>query len=78
MSGEADNPNERALNCVSLAVGEGDTALLQDELTDTVYEVKPRFLTNAAGLWIDFANRGLDLSTCFSGGTKDSHFVFPL
>ncbi len=49
--------------------------LLRDELADTVYEVKPRLVINAAGPWIDFANRSLGLSTYFIGGTKGSHLV---
>ncbi|MFZ1042757.1 MAG: glycerol-3-phosphate dehydrogenase/oxidase [Anaerolineales bacterium] len=72
---EADNPNARAVNYVSLTGGSGNTLLLQDELTDTVYEVKPHLVINAAGPWIDFANRSLGLSTHFIGGTKGSHLV---
>ena len=75
LDAEADNPNARAVNYVSLAGGNHDTLLLRDELTDTVYEVKPRLFINAAGPWIDFANRSIGLSTHFIGGTKGSHLV---
>ena len=75
LDAEADNPNARAINYISLANGSGDTLLLRDELTDSVYEVKPRLLINAAGPWIDFANHSLGLSTRFIGGTKGSHLV---
>ena len=75
LDAEVDNPNARAVNYVSLAGGNHDTLLLRDELTDTVYEVKPRLVINAAGPWIDFANRSLGLSTHFIGGTKGSHLV---
>ena len=72
---ETDNPNARAINYVSLTGGSGTTLLLRDELTVTVYEVKPHLVINAAGPWIDFANRSLGLSTHFIGGTKGSHLV---
>jgi len=75
LDAEADNPNARAINYLSLAGGSGNTLLLRDELTDSVYEVKPRLMINAAGPWIDFANRSLGLSTHFIGGTKGSHLV---
>jgi glycerol-3-phosphate dehydrogenase len=75
LDAEADNPNARAINYVSLIGGSDDTLLLRDELTDTVYEVKPRLVINAAGPWIDFTNRSLGLSTHFIGGTKGSHLV---
>jgi len=55
---------------MSLSGGEGNTLLLRDELTDAVYEVRPHLVINAAGPWIDFANRSLGLSTHFIGGTK--------
>jgi glycerol-3-phosphate dehydrogenase len=37
--------------------------------------VRPKLLINAAGPWIDFTNKKLDLSTRFIGGTKGSHIV---
>ncbi len=75
LDGEAVQPGARALNYISLAGGSGETVLLRDELTDTVYEVRPRLLINAAGPWIDFTNRNMGLSTRFIGGTKGSHLV---
>ncbi len=75
LDAEADNPNARAINYMSLTGGSGDTVLLRDELTDSVYEVKPRLVINASGPWIDFANHGLGFSTRFIGGTKGSHLI---
>ncbi len=75
LDAEAENPNARALNYMSLVSGSGDTLLLRDELADAVYEVKPRLVINAAGPWIDFANHSIGLSTRFIGGTKGSHLV---
>ena len=39
LDAEADNPNARAINYMDLVGGSGNTLLLRDELTDTVYEV---------------------------------------
>jgi glycerol-3-phosphate dehydrogenase len=75
LDAEADNPQARAINYMSLVSGNGDTLLLRDELSGTMYKIKPRLLINAAGPWIDVANRGLGLSTRFIGGTKGSHLV---
>ena len=75
LDAEAENPNARALNYVSMIGGSEDTILLRDELTDETYDVRPKLLINAAGPWIDFTNKKLDLSTRFIGGTKGSHIV---
>lgn len=75
LDAEAENPNARALNYVSMAGGGEDTILIRDELTDETYDVKPQLVINAAGPWIDFANRKLGLSTGYIGGTKGSHVV---
>ena len=75
LDAEADYPNARALNYVSMVSGEKDTVLLRDELTDETCEVHPKLLINAAGAWIDFANHQLGLSTRYIGGTKGSHLV---
>ncbi|HSK87285.1 MAG TPA: glycerol-3-phosphate dehydrogenase/oxidase [Anaerolineales bacterium] len=75
LDAEAENPNARALNYVSMIGGSDDTVILRDELTDETYDVHPRLVINAAGPWIDFTNRKLGLSTHFIGGTKGSHIV---
>ncbi|MDP1547745.1 MAG: FAD-dependent oxidoreductase, partial [Anaerolineales bacterium] len=75
LDAEAESPNARALNYVSMVKGEKDTVFLRDELTDETYEVHPKLVINAAGPWIDFANHSLGLSTRFIGGTKGSHLV---
>ena len=75
LDAETDHPGARAINYMSLVSGTGKKLLLRDEITDAVYEIKPRLLINAAGPWIDFANRSLGLSTRFIGGTKGSHLV---
>ena len=75
LDAEADNANARAVNYMSLTKTDKDTVLLRDELTDTVYKVKPRLVINAAGPWIDFTNRNLGISTRLIGGTKGSHLV---
>jgi glycerol-3-phosphate dehydrogenase len=75
LDAEAENPRARAINYMSLVNGTGSKLLLRDEITDEIYEIKPRLLVNAAGPWIDFANRSLGLPTRFIGGTKGSHLV---
>ena len=75
LDGEAENPNARALNYVSMIGGSEDIIMLRDELTDETYDVHPKLVINAAGPWIDFTNKKLGLSTRFIGGTKGSHIV---
>ena len=59
LDAEAENPRARAINYMSLVNGTGSKLLLRDEITDMVYEIRPRLLINAAGPWIDFANQSL-------------------
>ena len=75
LDAEAENPNARALNYVSMIGGSEDVIMLRDELTDETYDVRPKLLINAAGPWIDFTNKKLGLSTRFIGGMKGSHIV---
>jgi glycerol-3-phosphate dehydrogenase len=75
LDAEAENLNARALNYVSMVGGSEDSIILRDELTDETYDVKPKLVINAAGPWIDFANRKLGLSSGYIGGTKGSHLV---
>lgn len=75
LDAEAENPNARALNYVSMVGGGEDIIILRDELTDETYDVKPKLVINAAGPWIDSANRKLGLSSGYIGGTKGSHLV---
>lgn len=75
LDAEADSPNARALNYVSLVSGSGKNVILRDELTDETFEVQPKLLINAAGPWIDFVNHSMGHSTKFIGGTKGSHLV---
>jgi glycerol-3-phosphate dehydrogenase len=73
LDAEAESPNAHALNYVSMVGGSEDIIIIRDELTDETYDVKPSIVINAAGPWIDFANRKLGLSTGYIGGTKGSH-----
>ncbi|MEW5828412.1 MAG: glycerol-3-phosphate dehydrogenase/oxidase [Chloroflexota bacterium] len=72
---DAEADGGRALNYVSLAGFEGDSAILRDELTGSTFDVKPSLIVNAAGPWIDAANGTLGLRTRYIGGTKGSHLV---
>jgi glycerol-3-phosphate dehydrogenase len=73
--GRQANEQAYALNYVSAVGAEGDRVLLQDEETGERFSVKPQIVINAAGPWIDFANRAMGLDTHFIGGTKGSHLV---
>ncbi|MDO9301409.1 MAG: glycerol-3-phosphate dehydrogenase/oxidase [Anaerolineales bacterium] len=75
LDAEADSPNARALNYVSMVSGEKDSVTLRDELTGETCVVRPKLVINAAGPWIDFANDKLGLSTQYIGATKGSHIV---
>ena len=75
LDAEAYNPNAHALNYLTMVGGSEDTIILRDELTDESYDVRPKLVINAAGSWIDSANRKLGLSTRFIGGTKGSHII---
>ncbi|HEX2991655.1 MAG TPA: glycerol-3-phosphate dehydrogenase/oxidase [Anaerolineales bacterium] len=75
LDAQAENPNARALNYVSMIGGSEDTIILRDDVTDDTYDVKPKLVINAAGPWIDFTNRKLGLSSGYIGGTKGSHLV---
>ena len=73
LDGEADGG--RALNYVSLVSAEGKQVTLKDELTGDPLTVEARLVINAAGPWIDIANKTLGMSTRYIGGTKGSHLV---
>lgn len=75
MDAEAASPKARALNYVSLAGGSGDFVTLKDELSGETFTVKPKIVINAAGPWIDLANRMIGEQTQFIGGTKGSHII---
>jgi glycerol-3-phosphate dehydrogenase len=75
LDAEAESPTARMLNYVSLAGAEKDSVTLKDELTGETYTVRPKLLINAAGPWIDTANRKMGFSTRYIAGTKGSHVV---
>jgi glycerol-3-phosphate dehydrogenase len=72
---EAASPTAYALNYVSVAGANGNQVRLQDEVSGETVEIRPQIVVNAAGPWIDFANRTLGRPTHFIGGTKGSHLV---
>ncbi len=75
LDAEAEGPQARAVNYLSLIGARGNTVMLRDELSGAMLEVRPRLLINAAGPWIDLTHRALGLATRFIGGTKGSHLV---
>jgi glycerol-3-phosphate dehydrogenase len=72
---EASSDKVHALNYVSLESASGDSVTLRDEVSGAAMVVKPKIVVNAAGPWIDFANRTMGEETRFIGGTKGSHIV---
>lgn len=75
LDAEAANEKAVALNYVSAVHGAGEAVTLKDEVSGEQFEVKPALVVNAAGPWIDFANRAMQQETRFIGGTKGSHLV---
>lgn len=75
LDGEAEGPHARALNYVSLAGMDSGQVALRDETSGETFLVRPKVLINAAGPWIDLANRTLGTQTEYIGGTKGSHIV---
>ncbi len=83
LDAEAEGDHAWALNYVSLAglnenaepANQRATVTLKDEITGEVFTVSPRLIINAAGPWIDTANRTLGLPTRYIGGTKGSHLI---
>lgn len=72
---EAAANKSKALNYMSVESGIGDIVTLRDALSGEVLTVRPMVVVNAAGPWIDFANRSLQQTTQYIGGTKGSHLI---
>jgi glycerol-3-phosphate dehydrogenase len=75
LDAENEGPHARALNYVSLVSGDANGVTLKDETTGHTFTLTPRLIINAAGPWIDGANRGMGLQTQYIGPTKGSHLV---
>jgi glycerol-3-phosphate dehydrogenase len=75
LDAEAEGAHARALNYVSLTGIHGSQVTLRDELSGQTFSMEPKLILNAAGPWIDQANRELGLSTQYIGPTKGSHLV---
>ena len=75
LDGEAANPRAQAINYVAVEGASADTVTLRDKLTGDIFKINPKIVINAAGPWIDFANRGMGYDTHFIGGTKGSHLI---
>ena len=75
LDAEAACERAHALNYVSLQSASGDTVALRDELTGEDLHLRPKAVVNAAGAWIDSANRCLGHETRLIAGTKGGHLV---
>ena len=72
---EAACENARALNYASAQSCDGDTVTLRDEITGQDIQVRPKVVVNAAGAWIDFANKNLGHPSKLIAGTKGAHLI---
>jgi glycerol-3-phosphate dehydrogenase len=75
LDAEAANPNAQALNYCAVVGLEAGRVVLEDLAGGGRYTVEPAAVVNAAGPWIDGANRAMQADTGFIGGTKGSHLV---
>lgn len=75
MDAEAMSSQVHALNYVSAEDAAGETVTLRDHMSGDTIDVKPKLVINAAGPWIDFANKAMGKQTNFIGGTKGSHIL---
>ena len=69
------NPRATALNYTRVVSADGDTVVIQDELTGERYPIRPKVVVNAAGPWIDFVNQAMGKPSAFISGTKGSHLI---
>jgi len=72
---EAASSTVHAINYMSIVGATGNVVRLQDEISGETFDVQPRIVINAAGPWIDFANRAMGQPSHLIGGTKGSHLV---
>ena len=72
---ERETPQAMALNYASLESASGSSVTLRDHVSGETLTVKPRIVVNAAGPWIDNANKAMGKHSRFMGGTKGSHLV---
>ena len=72
---EAANHQVRAINYVRVVGALGIIITLRDEISGRTLPIKPEFVLNTAGPWIDFATQSLDQETQFIGGTKGSQLI---
>ena len=75
LDAEQHGSDIHALNYVRAKGTEGDTVVLEDEVSGQSFRIKPRVVINASGAWIDFTNHALQRETRYIGGTKGSHIV---
>ena len=71
----AANENAVPLNYTSLVAAEGGEVTIKDEVSGEEIKLQPKVLVNAAGPWIDLANKKMGRETPFISGTKGSHLI---
>lgn len=64
-----------ALNYIEVTSRSGGDIALTDKLDGRAYTLKPRFVVNCAGVWVDKVNAALGLQSGYMGGTQGSHLI---
>lgn len=75
MDADAAGDQALALNYAGVISAAPDSVTIFDHANGDTFTVKPRVVVNAAGPWIDIANKALRQETHFIDGTKGSHLV---
>jgi glycerol-3-phosphate dehydrogenase len=75
LDGEDEGDHAKALNYASFNKIENGKVVIKDEETGDLISVKPKYIINAAGPWIDYVNQNAGVETKYIGGTKGSHLV---
>lgn len=75
LDGEDEGDHAKALNYASFNTIENGHVVIKDEETGDLISVKPKYIINAAGPWIDYVNQNAGVETKYIGGTKGSHLV---
>ncbi|MBA3073393.1 MAG: glycerol-3-phosphate dehydrogenase/oxidase, partial [Anaerolineae bacterium] len=75
LDGEDEGDHAKVLNYASFNKIENGKVVIKDEETGDLISVKPKYIINAAGPWIDYVNQNAGVETKYIGGTKGSHLV---
>jgi glycerol-3-phosphate dehydrogenase len=74
---DAEKECEQAvpLNYARITQLDAHSVTIQDQISGSAFTIKPRFVVNATGAWIDGLNRQFGETTHYISGSKGSHIV---